>query len=184
MINEKYAKKYCKDDIRKIKNYEEAIKSDKMYDCHHILELTIDQDFAHSREDLKRLGMYWKRPYFELVFLESREHYLMHRVGKGRDNNIDVKSRNTRIKNGSSLGERNGMYGKPSPFRGKKHTIDTIELFKRKKKLYFENHDPAVKGNPFSEFGNLFKSKYGITFNENKKLYFQARRRWKRGEEI
>lgn len=83
MINEKYAHKFCKDSITKIENYEIA-KNDttQTWDCHHRLELTLDGEFAHSREDLIRLGMYYDRPYFELIFLTKAEHQRLHNKGK------------------------------------------------------------------------------------------------------
>lgn len=80
MINIKATKEKCKDDISKIENYEEAI-NDKvnMWECHHRLELTLDGEFAHTHKELKRLGMYWHRPYFELIFLTRSEHASVHR---------------------------------------------------------------------------------------------------------
>ena len=42
MINKKTARSYCKDDISKIENYEEAINDTELWVCHHRLELTIN----------------------------------------------------------------------------------------------------------------------------------------------
>lgn len=72
-------KSFCKDDISKIENYELA-KADNFegWVCHHRLELTIDNEHAHSREDLKRMNMYYNRPYFELIFLKLSEHSKLH----------------------------------------------------------------------------------------------------------
>ena len=79
MISELKLKRYCKDEITKIENYEQAINDKtQVWDCHHRLELTLDGDFANSREDLKRLGMYYNRPYFELILLPHREHIRLH----------------------------------------------------------------------------------------------------------
>ena len=65
MINERSAHLFCKDDISKIENYELA-KNDtsQTWDIHHRLELTLDGEFAHTSEELKRLCMYYNRPYF------------------------------------------------------------------------------------------------------------------------
>jgi hypothetical protein len=83
MISEKYAKEFCKDDITKIENYEKAISDPtQTWHCHHRLELTLDGEYAHSIEDLKRLDMYYNRPYFELIFLQGPEHRHLH--GKTR----------------------------------------------------------------------------------------------------
>lgn len=76
------AKKYCKDPIEKIPGYKEAMESDEVYVIHHILELTMDGDQANTVEDLIRMGMYYDRPYFELVFLPTREHSRLHNKGK------------------------------------------------------------------------------------------------------
>lgn len=85
MINEYYAHKFCKDDITKIENYDKAMTdTTQTWHLHHILELTLDGKYAHSREELKRLGMYYNRPYFELLFLTHSEHNRLHRKGKHR----------------------------------------------------------------------------------------------------
>ena len=82
MINEKYAKKYCRDNLSKIENYEQAI-TDKQHtwQCHHRLELTLDGEFALSRDQLKLHDMYYNRPYYELIFLTPAEHRKLHRKG-------------------------------------------------------------------------------------------------------
>ena len=45
---------------------------------HHRLECTIDGEFAHSAEELKRMGMYYNRPYYELIYLTRSEHSKLH----------------------------------------------------------------------------------------------------------
>ena len=83
MINEKQAKKYCRDDLSKIENYEQAI-ADKTqtWDLHHRLELTLDGEFALSHEQLKMHDMYYNRPYYELIFLTPAEHHKLHNKSK------------------------------------------------------------------------------------------------------
>lgn len=78
MINIKHAKRFCKDDISKIENYEQAISDKRQWVCHHRLEMTIDGEFAHTKESLSKLGMYKKRPYFELIFMPQAEHIKLH----------------------------------------------------------------------------------------------------------
>ena len=99
----KNIEKYCKDDITKIENYEEAKKSDERYDIHHKLEFTLDGDFAHTTEELKRMGMYYNRPYFELVLLKVGEHAKLHRPYR----NIDYSKISKMFS-----GENNPFYGK------------------------------------------------------------------------
>lgn len=118
MISEQRVKRFCKDDITKIENYDKAINDDrKIWHCHHRLELTLDGEFANTIEDLKRLDMYYHRPYFELIFLEPSEHLQLH--NKGVKNNMYNKGyklrgdKNGRYGKGYIVeGERNGMYGK------------------------------------------------------------------------
>ena len=83
MIDERRVRKYCRDDISKIENYEEAI-SDKnhTWHLHHRLELTLDGDFALTPEQLKMHDMYYNRPYYELIFLTPAEHIQLHSMNR------------------------------------------------------------------------------------------------------
>ena len=75
MINTYRTKRYCKDDISKIENYEQAINDkENKWVCHHRLELTLDCEEALSRSELKRMNMYYHRPYFELIFMKDIDH--------------------------------------------------------------------------------------------------------------
>lgn len=79
MINELFAKEYCRDDISKIENYNEAVDDPtKTWHLHHRLELTLDGEFALSAEQLELHNMYYNRPYYELIFLTPAEHRRMH----------------------------------------------------------------------------------------------------------
>lgn len=60
-------RRYCLN-VEQIENYDEAIKSDKMYICHHKLEAF----FTHK--ELKVMGKYYNRPARELIFLTYQEH--------------------------------------------------------------------------------------------------------------
>lgn len=76
--------KYCRPgEFELIENYELA-KADnfKGWDIHHRLELTLDGEYAHSIEELKRMNMYYNRPYFELIFLTRKEHNKLHKCTK------------------------------------------------------------------------------------------------------
>ena len=79
MINEKHVSKYCRDDLSKIENYEKAIAdTTQTWHCHHRLELTLDGEFALTKEQLKMHDMYYNRPYYELIFLTPAEHRRLH----------------------------------------------------------------------------------------------------------
>ena len=76
MINEG-VKKYCKDDISLIENYDKAVKDkEQTWDCHHRREMTI------SKKELIELGEYYNRPASELIFLTKAEHNTLHTKGK------------------------------------------------------------------------------------------------------
>lgn len=72
-------KRYCSDDISLIENYAEALADNfKGWCMHHRLEFTLDGELALTSEDLKRLGMYYNRPHFELIFMTTRDHRHLH----------------------------------------------------------------------------------------------------------
>ena len=79
MIRKDINKIVRKGDLTKIENYDKAVTDkSQMWVCHHRLELTLDGEFAHSYKDLERMGMYYHRPYFELIFLTETEHRRLH----------------------------------------------------------------------------------------------------------
>lgn len=68
---------FCKGDISLIDNYYIAINDDtQVYDCHHKLE--IQEDKILTRDDLKSLDLYYRRPPEELIFLTHSEHTKLH----------------------------------------------------------------------------------------------------------
>lgn len=79
MINEKYAKKFCKEDISKIKNYDKAIAdTTQTWHCHHMTETW----WNCSKQDLIDNECYYGRKACELIFLTPEEHRRMHNKGK------------------------------------------------------------------------------------------------------
>lgn len=114
---------YCKDDISKIENYEKAVNDNtQMYEIHHRLELTLDGDFAHTVDELKRMDMYFNRPYFELVFLTKAEHTALHMKVRPHSS---IESRN----------RKKSVEGDKNPFYGKTHSIE-----------FRKNHSKLLKG--------------------------------------
>lgn len=78
-IKKQKQKHFCKDDYSLIENYDQAINDKTQYwHLHHRLELTLDGEYAHSAEELIRMGMYYDRPYFELIYLSNSEHSRLH----------------------------------------------------------------------------------------------------------
>lgn len=79
MIDEIRAKKYCKEDISKIKNYDKAIAdTTQTWDCHHMTETW----WNCSRKELIENECYYNRKACELIFLTKEEHQRLHKKGK------------------------------------------------------------------------------------------------------
>lgn len=83
MIYLEQVKRYCREDPSRIENYKDAIASTERWHCHHRLELTLDGREVLSIQDLKRYGMYYKRPAFELIFLKISDHTKLHHDARG-----------------------------------------------------------------------------------------------------
>ena len=101
MIKLYNAKKYCKNDISLIENYDQAIADmTQTWDCHHRRETIF------SKSDLIEIGEYYNRPACELIFLTKSEHMRLH--------NLDKRiQEETRLKMSQSLkGENHPMFGK------------------------------------------------------------------------
>ena len=82
MINESY-KKFCCEDPSLIENYDRAIAdTTQTWNCHHRGEVLPCGRF--SRDDLKKFGLYYKRPAAELIFLTKAEHNRLHFKGVTR----------------------------------------------------------------------------------------------------
>lgn len=143
MINRKKAVSYCKDDISLIENYSEAVKSPELWVCHHRLETTLNGEAALSHTELIRFDMYYKRPYFELIFMKASKHRALH-------NSIRIWSEVSKEK------ARQSKIGKPSKTKGR---IKSEE----ERKHMSESHKGQIPWN---------KDKKGlqVAWNKGKKL--------------
>ena len=123
MINIRKVKSYCKEDISKIKNYEQAI-ADKTqtWVCHHMTETW----WNCSRKELIENECYYNRKACELIFLTPEEHKRLHMKGK-------ILSAETRRKISEA------KKGKPSPFKGKKMSYES----RRKSSESHKGHLPT-----------------------------------------
>lgn len=71
-------KRYCREPLENIENYEAAINdTENIWHCHHRLET----DKGISRDELITLGLYYDRPASELIFLTKSEHHRIHIQG-------------------------------------------------------------------------------------------------------
>ena len=80
MIYLKNVKKFCKDDISLIENYDKAIADTKTWVCHHRREA------IYSAKELIEIGEYYNRPACELIFLTITEHRRLHTIEKKQPN--------------------------------------------------------------------------------------------------
>ena len=79
MINEKQARKFCKEDLSKIKNYDLAIAdTTQTWDLHHMTETW----WNCSAKELIENECYYHRKACELIFLTHAEHVRVHWKGK------------------------------------------------------------------------------------------------------
>lgn len=172
MISIVNAKRKCRDDISKIENYDKALAdTSQTWVCHHRLELTLDGEFAHTHKELIRLGMYYKRPYFELIFLTPSEHEALHCnteefKQKMSESHKGIKpTKETKRKISESL---------------KEHPVS--EETKQKMSESLKGKSPVNKGIPITEFGKKYYEHYGYCKFENKKQYEKERSWYRRHE--
>lgn len=75
MIKEMNAYAFCKEDISKIENYEEAMNDNtQSWDCHHRTEIW----WNCTSQELIDNECYYHRPAKELIFLTHAEHSKLH----------------------------------------------------------------------------------------------------------
>ena len=80
MINETMAKRYCSEDISLIENYHEAIADQtRTWEIHHRRECDSEGRTLFTKKQLKEMGLYYKRPASELVFVTRSMHWKLHR---------------------------------------------------------------------------------------------------------
>ena len=123
MINEINAKKFCKDDISLIENYDKAI-ADKTqtWDCHHRRET------IYSRSGLKEIGEYYNRPACELIFLTPADHRRLHKLGKpsgmkGKHLSAETRKKMSETRKGKRFSESHKKKMSEAK-RGKHHSAE------------------------------------------------------------
>lgn len=106
----KNVKSFCENPPDLIKNYDKAISSDEMWDCHHRLEThTSDGErrlVQLTKDELIALDMYYQRPANELIFLSRSEHRCLHNLGnswsKGKHLSEEAKRKLSLARKGNS----------------------------------------------------------------------------------
>lgn len=80
MINAYNAKRFCSEDVSLIENYHEAIADQtKMWDIHHRRECDSEGRTLFTKKQLIDMGLYFKRPASELMFVTRSMHWKLHR---------------------------------------------------------------------------------------------------------
>ena len=107
MISEIMTKRYCKDDISLIENYEQAVNDKtKTWHCHHRGEILACG--RYTPDDLKKFGLYWKRPASELIFISKSKHKAIHNKDKwniGKKLSCEAKLKIANAHKGSKASE-------------------------------------------------------------------------------
>lgn len=149
MINVKCAHTYCKDDITKIENYDKAINdTTQTWHLHHRLELTLDGEFAHTKEDLIRMNMYCKRPYFELIFLTKYEHIRLHRTvqpcSADTRKKLSDASKGRTVSDETKLKMSEALKGRTSPNKGRTLSEEHRKKISEARKAYLRTRNQQV----------------------------------------
>ena len=106
--------RYCKD-YQNIENYEKALADNfKGWACHHRLETHTSDGVRRlvdiSVEELQALGMYYKRPASELIFMKHSEHTSLHDEGEnhpmyGKKHSEESKRKMAEVRKGKPKSE-------------------------------------------------------------------------------
>ena len=92
MINERQARKYCKEDLSKIKNYDLAIADTQTWDLHHMTETW----WGCTKKDLIENECYYNRKACELIFLTKAEHARLHMKNMSDETRRKISEANRR----------------------------------------------------------------------------------------
>ena len=159
MINKYAAKKYCKEDISLIENYDKAIAdTTQVWHCHHRDEVKVlpsGMTVICSRQNLIENDRYYNCPANELIFLTKSEHLKLHGAYKTTDHRRKIAEANKNKK----LSEETRRKLSES-HKGQKHSEESYNKMSESK-----------KGKTHSNFGKVFIEHYGITCTDNIKLY-------------
>ena len=153
MISESQSRKFCRDDISKIENYDKALNDKtQTWVLHHRLELTLDGEFALNTAQLKMHDMYYNRPYYELIFLTKSEHARLHSMNMSEEARRKIseslkgitRSEETRKKIGEALkGEKSPRYGKHHSEEARRKISEAAKLREARKRELLSRREPA-----------------------------------------
>ena len=105
-----YAKKFCKEDISRIENYDLAIAdTSQTWHLHHRLETHFSNGDLRpinsyiSKAELIALDMYYDRPANELIFMTGSDHRSLHY--KGKVLSLETKQKMSKANKGKTFSE-------------------------------------------------------------------------------
>lgn len=184
MINEYNTKRFCKEDISKIENYDKAINdTTQMWHCHHrdaVKVLPSGMTIVRSKQELIENGQYYNCPANELIFLTKSEHRRLHNLNRSESTKIKMseaqKGRVLSKESYKKISESNK--GKAAWNKGKSGIYSEYTL--RKMSESKKGKSSWNKGKPTSVFGKAFYAHYGITCSDNEKLYNDEYKYFKR----
>lgn len=140
MINEKRVRKFCKEDLSKIKNYDKAIAdTTQVWDCHHMTETW----WNCTRKELIENECYYNRKACELIFLTHSEHARLHKKGEknpmyGKTHSEETRRKISEAAKNISDETRQKMSeakkGENNPFFGKHLSEETRQKMSEAKK--------------------------------------------------
>ena len=89
MINESRVKKYCKEELSKIENYDKAVAdTTQIWDLHHRTEIW----WNCTAQELIDNECYYNRKACELIFLTKSEHTRLHNMHMSEDRRIKMSN--------------------------------------------------------------------------------------------
>ena len=148
MFSSSMVKRYCKDDISLIENYEQA-KNDEsqIWICHHrdeVKTLPSGLRVVRTTKELKENGRYYNCPANELIFLTLSEHSSLH---------AKVQTRKHSEKTRKKMSEKH---------KGQQHTLGLAYPSTEFGKAYQEHFNIRPKDNrPQYDKEKYFWKKYG-----------------------
>lgn len=142
MIDEKRVRKYCKEDISLIENYDKAISDEtQTWCCHHRDEVKVLPSgikVTRSIEDLKEIGRYYHCPANELIFLTREEHNILH--SKGKKHSDEAKRKVSKANKGVTHTEFGRKFKEHFGITHK----DNVKLYKKENQWYL-NHNKTCR---------------------------------------
>ena len=164
MINEIQTKKFCKEDISKIKNYEQAVNdTTQVWHCHHMTETW----WNCSRKELIENECYYNRKACELIFLTPAEHKSLHNMNMSDETRRKLSESHKGQTHSEETRKKISEAKKSKPSNRKGVTLSE----ETRRKISEAKKGKTHKGIITSIFGKAFYEHYGLTESYDRKLY-------------